>query len=32
LEKISEWEKAPVWDIGSIRNATSDWFKYLGRK
>lgn len=32
LERISDWEKAPIWDIESIRDATSDWFKYLGRK
>lgn len=30
LENISCWSNAPVWDPGSIEQATADWFKYLG--
>jgi len=29
LENIDYWRSAPVWDPGSIKEATSDWFKYL---
>ncbi|MCX8129923.1 MAG: SDR family oxidoreductase [Clostridia bacterium] len=32
LENIELWKKAPVWDAGSIGEATKDWFKYLGDK
>ncbi len=31
LENIDYWKKAPVWDEESIREATKDWFKYLGK-
>lgn len=31
LENIEYWRRAPVWDAASIRNATADWFKYLGQ-
>lgn len=31
LKNISDWENAPLWDEESIREATSDWFKYLGK-
>jgi UDP-glucose 4-epimerase len=30
LEHIQDWRRAPVWDEGSIAEATKDWFKYLG--
>ena len=25
------WRDAPVWTPDTIRDATADWFKYLGR-
>ncbi len=31
LEHIDYWKKAPVWTPDSIKEATADWFKYLGR-
>jgi UDP-glucose 4-epimerase len=31
LKHIELWRKAPVWDPASVREATRDWFKYLGR-
>jgi len=27
---INDWKDAPLWDEGSIAEATKDWFKYLG--
>jgi UDP-glucose 4-epimerase len=30
LENIDYWRDAPVWDPDSIKEATADWFKYLG--
>jgi len=30
LEHINLWRDAPVWDRGSIQEATRDWFRYLG--
>jgi UDP-glucose 4-epimerase len=30
LEQIELWRDAPVWDQGSIQEATRDWFRYLG--
>ena len=30
LENIDYWRNAVVWDEKSIKDATSDWFKYLG--
>ena len=30
LENIDYWRKAPVWTPESIRQATEDWFRYLG--
>jgi UDP-glucose 4-epimerase len=30
LENIQMWREAPVWDSGSISDATKEWFKYLG--
>lgn len=31
LKSISYWEKAPVWTAETIKDATKDWFKYLGK-
>jgi UDP-glucose 4-epimerase len=31
LENIDYWREAPVWTVDGIRNATTDWFKYLGQ-
>lgn len=31
LKHIDYWREAPVWTPDSIRTATTDWFKYLGR-
>jgi len=30
LDNIDYWSKAPVWTPDTIKDATSDWFKYLG--
>jgi UDP-glucose 4-epimerase len=30
LESIELWREAPLWDAGSIHEATKSWFKYLG--
>ncbi|PKM77875.1 MAG: NAD-dependent dehydratase [Firmicutes bacterium HGW-Firmicutes-15] len=30
LENIEYWREAPVWTPETIRNATENWFKYLG--
>lgn len=32
LQQIDYWRDAPVWTEASIATATSDWFKYLGKK
>lgn len=32
LDNIDYWREAPVWDPDSIKVATADWFKYLGRE
>lgn len=32
LDNIDYWREAPVWTADSIRDATADWFKYLGRE
>jgi UDP-glucose 4-epimerase len=29
LAVIDDWKDAPLWDQGSIAEATKDWFKYL---
>jgi len=29
LKNIDYWEKAPVWDENSIKEATKSWFKFL---
>ena len=31
VESIDQWREAPVWTPDSIKYATADWFKYLGR-
>jgi UDP-glucose 4-epimerase len=31
LQNIDYWRDAPVWTTASIAEATSDWFKFLGR-
>lgn len=31
LENIDQWREAPVWDENSIKEATKDWFEYLGK-
>jgi UDP-glucose 4-epimerase len=30
LENIQYWRDAPVWTTETIRDATEDWFRYLG--
>ncbi len=32
LEHLGDWRDAPVWDAGSIRQATESWFRHLGEK
>jgi UDP-glucose 4-epimerase len=32
IEKIENWKTAPVWDPGSIQEATASWFKFLGNE
>ena len=32
LENIHYWAKAPVWAPNEIKEATADWFKYLGKE
>jgi UDP-glucose 4-epimerase len=32
LDNIHYWRDAPVWTPDSIKDATTDWFKYLGRE
>jgi UDP-glucose 4-epimerase len=32
LDQIDYWREAPVWDKESIEEATSDWFRYLGKE
>lgn len=31
LDRIEEFQDAPVWEPDSIANATRQWFRYLGR-
>lgn len=31
LDNIDYWREAPVWTPESIKGATADWFKYLGK-
>lgn len=30
MQNIDYWEDAPLWDAGSIAEATATWFKYMG--
>ena len=30
LENMDYWRDAPVWTVSSIKDATADWFKFLG--
>jgi UDP-glucose 4-epimerase len=30
LDNIKYWKDAPVWTVDGIKDATADWFKYLG--
>ena len=32
LDNIDGWKDAPVWTPDTIKEATADWFKYLGEK
>jgi UDP-glucose 4-epimerase len=32
LGHIDYWREAPVWDPDSIKTATADWFKFLGKQ
>jgi UDP-glucose 4-epimerase len=32
MERIEDWQTAPVWTAGSIAEANKDWFKYLGKE
>jgi UDP-glucose 4-epimerase len=32
LSVIDYWREAPVWTVDKIKDATGDWFKYLGPK
>lgn len=31
LDNIDYWRQAPVWTVEKIKDATVDWFRYLGR-
>lgn len=31
LDLIDFWREAPVWNPGTIQEATKDWFRYLGK-
>ena len=31
LKNIDYWREAPVWETGSIAEATKEWFEYLGK-
>jgi UDP-glucose 4-epimerase len=31
-ENIDYWRDAPVWTVSGIAEATSDWFRYLGKE
>jgi UDP-glucose 4-epimerase len=32
MDNMDYWRDAPVWTVSSIKDATSDWFKYLGKE
>ena len=31
LENLNDWKDAPVWTPETIKEATSEWFKYLAK-
>ena len=31
VERIDDWQDAPLWTPDSIQSATSDWFRFLGK-
>ena len=31
LENLSDWKNAPVWTPETIKKATKNWFKFLGK-
>jgi len=31
IENIDYWREAPLWTPETIKEATSDWFKYLSK-
>jgi UDP-glucose 4-epimerase len=31
-QEMTRWKDAPLWDAGTIKEATKDWFKYLGKQ
>jgi len=32
LDRIKDWQEAPVWEPASIKKATEKWFHYLGKE
>lgn len=32
LKHLDDWRDAPLWDPGSIKQATEAWFRYLGKE
>lgn len=32
LDSIQNWKDAPVWDPGTIKQATTTWFRHLGQE
>jgi UDP-glucose 4-epimerase len=32
LERIDDWRDAPIWNPGTINQATAAWFRYLDNK
>ena len=32
LNSIQDWKDAPVWNSASINQATTTWFRYLGKE
>ena len=31
INNIEDWKFAPLWSPETIKTATKDWFKYLGK-